>query len=772
MSAFRTTTTALILALTGVLPLPGGVCSIQAAPPDQERPPAPQTPRRVLSPVIPRQPADDVLQPFEPKSPPTEQDKARRESMSWYMAGQLRESRNEFDAARGAYRKAIEADPQVLPPYESLVSIAFTQPSQREEANKYALQAAEHAAGGVALLRGLAGLYVRENQTAQAVELLATALEKTSSLSGVDVLLLHRDSGMFSQLVGDTQAALKHYRTVYETLQSPDSPIAEDELEDVLGDAGSTYESMGKVFLEAKLPDLAVASFEQAAKFQQGRPGVHSFNLATVYKETGEPQKALDELQTYFDAQLQTKGREAYQLLKDLLAETGQSDKLLPRLEELHEGDPRNVALRYFLAEIYQQQDQLDEAEQLLKETIGDGADPRGLVGLASLYRQKGDGKALYDVLRKAYQTVPQPDEDESDLLERMDSDMRAVVEQFRSVQQQIADDKPVMEKLLALGRERKAADNGTFEFLDAYMLGKLAGSAELIEAAKEFYNLAIDMQNDPVPALFRELGFLLTDAERYGEAADVFTAAVTHTSPRLQSPAIQSFFQYLRSHALEMDGQTAAALEAIREARKSQPDNPGLHFQEAWVHYHSHNFEEAIAEFEKIIDTYGGAEDESTQQTVRNSRYSLSAIYVQTGDEVKGEEILQEVYRAHPDDTQVNNDLGYLWADQGRNLKQAREMIEKALKAEPENPAYLDSMGWVLFKLGEYEAALEPLNKAISLPRGEDSTIYDHLGDTYDKLGQRDKAVEAWQKALELEQADSRPDQKIIDRIKSKLGE
>src|SRR5690606_34172812 len=220
---------------------------------------------------------------------------------------------------------------------------------------------------------------------------------------------------------------------------------------------------------------------------------------------------------------------------------------------------------------------------------------------------------------------------------------------------------------------------------------------AELIDAAREFYTLAIDMQNDPVPALFRELGFLLTDAERYGEAAEVFTAAATHTSPRLQSPQIQSYFQYLRSHALEMDGQTAAALEAIREARKSQPDNPGLHFQEAWVHYHSHNFDEAIAEFEKIIETYGPAEDETTQQTVKNARYSLSAIHVQRGDEVKGEEILQEVYRKDPDDTQVNNDLGYLWADQGRNLEQARGMIEKALKAEPENPAYLDSMGWVL---------------------------------------------------------------------------
>src|SRR5690606_29355814 len=96
---------------------------------------------------------------------------ARTAGTAWFMAGQLRESRNEFDAATQAYRKAIEADPLALPPYQSLVSIAFAQPSQREQAKKYALQAAEQAEGGVDLLRGLAALFVRGNETAQAVDL-------------------------------------------------------------------------------------------------------------------------------------------------------------------------------------------------------------------------------------------------------------------------------------------------------------------------------------------------------------------------------------------------------------------------------------------------------------------------------------------------------------------------------------------------------------------------------------------------------------------------
>ena len=86
--------------------------------------------------------------------------------------------------------------------------------------------------------------------------------------------------------------------------------------------------------------------------------------------------------------------------------------------------------------------------------------------------------------VRKTYQVVPQVDEEDSEQLERLDADSRAVVEQFRSVQQEIAEDKPIMEKLLEVGRQKKAADDGTFEFLDAYMLGKLAGHSMFGEAA------------------------------------------------------------------------------------------------------------------------------------------------------------------------------------------------------------------------------------------------------------------------------------------------
>ena len=98
--------------------------------------------------------------------------------------------------------------------------------------------------------------------------------------------------------------------------------------------------------------------------------------------------------------------------------------------------------------------------------------------------------------------------------------------------------------------------------------------------------------------------------------------------------------------------------------------------------------------------------------------------------------------------------------------------MIEIALKAEPENPAYLDSMGWVLYKLGEYkEAAVTYLEKAVAKPTGGDATIWDHLGDCYARLKQMDKAKDAWKKALKDAKADAKPDEKLIKRIEQKLA-
>lgn len=96
-----------------------------------------------------------------------------------------------------------------------------------------------------------------------------------------------------------------------------------------------------------------------------------------------------------------------------------------------------------------------------------------------------------------------------------------------------------------------------------------------------------------------------------------------------------------------------------------------------------------------------------------------------------------------------VLNNYGYSLAERGLQLERALRMALEAVKAEPENSSYLDTLGWIYFKLGRYSDAEIYVGKAIA--KGDASAVvHEHLGDVYFKLGVKEKALEFWNKALE----------------------
>ncbi len=109
-------------------------------------------------------------------------------------------------------------------------------------------------------------------------------------------------------------------------------------------------------------------------------------------------------------------------------------------------------------------------------------------------------------------------------------------------------------------------------------------------------------------------------------------------------------------------------------------------------------------------------------------------------------------------------NYLGYMWADRGENLPRALELIRKAVDLEPSNGAYLDSLGWVYFRLNKLDKAEENLLVASTL-NPDDATVEEHLGDLWEKKGDLEKARESWKRALTLKPD---PDNKL--RLEEKL--
>jgi tetratricopeptide (TPR) repeat protein len=100
------------------------------------------------------------------------------------------------------------------------------------------------------------------------------------------------------------------------------------------------------------------------------------------------------------------------------------------------------------------------------------------------------------------------------------------------------------------------------------------------------------------------------------------------------------------------------------------------------------------------------------------------------------------------PGDAHVQNALGYTLADTGKNLPEARELLTAALAQSPDNAATLDSMGWLLYKEGNYPAALDHLQRASQ--SGADPEIDLHIGEVQWAMGDQKAARATWQAALE----------------------
>lgn len=115
-----------------------------------------------------------------------------------------------------------------------------------------------------------------------------------------------------------------------------------------------------------------------------------------------------------------------------------------------------------------------------------------------------------------------------------------------------------------------------------------------------------------------------------------------------------------------------------------------------------------------------------------------------------------------NPDYHQAMNYLGYLLADRNIRLDYALELISRAVTFQPENSAYLDSYGWVYYRMGQYDKALKYLERAVALD--SDPVMFDHLGDVHSATGDRQEARTFWNKALELDPDNETIKEKLED--------
>jgi len=128
---------------------------------------------------------------------------------------------------------------------------------------------------------------------------------------------------------------------------------------------------------------------------------------------------------------------------------------------------------------------------------------------------------------------------------------------------------------------------------------------------------------------------------------------------------------------------------------------------------------------------------------------FYLGALYSELKNNVISEEELKKAIVLKPDYAEALNFLGYTYVENNKRLKEAEDLIKRALKVDPANGAYIDSLGWLYYKQGRLKQAKETLKKAVSLM--PDAVIFEHLGDVNFKMKDVGNARFNWQESLKL---------------------
>jgi Flp pilus assembly protein TadD len=142
------------------------------------------------------------------------------------------------------------------------------------------------------------------------------------------------------------------------------------------------------------------------------------------------------------------------------------------------------------------------------------------------------------------------------------------------------------------------------------------------------------------------------------------------------------------------------------------------------------------------------------------NDRYhfNLGALYDEGGEKEACVASMKRAIELNPDNAPALNYLGYTYAEQGTRLEEAESLILRALAISPDDGYYVDSLGWVYFRRGEYDRAIEQLERATTLA-GDDPTVAEHLGDAYRQVGRSVEALRVYRDALsrskEVDQAE-----------------
>jgi tetratricopeptide (TPR) repeat protein len=706
----------------------------------------------------------------------SKQEKNRREALELYGIGMWCVAHNRLFEAMEHFENGTKLDPEAAPIAKALIPLYLALNRTQE-----ALDASKNYLSLVADDCEIWHLYARQlkdlGQTKEAIEAMAQAAACPS---------LHNQPHQLAQVwfdLGILQENSSNWAAA-ETALRKATRILTEERKSILSEGqvnaaqleaeiAKSYEWIGKVCRQAKKYRQAVDAYEEAQRIVRlkledpDRALLINRTLAEIHLELGQLTKARAEVEEYLKSQ--PSGAEAYEMEIKILTKLGEKTAIIPALERYTGMDRHNVRLQLLLAGQYVENKQWDNAKAKYLELAKDNPTPEIYRGLFNLYKDQAEIDPILSALDSSLAKAKGKDKAPGD---------PAAASQARAMMAVIGEDGELVRQLIRAAKarldSRQSLDFTTWQFL-----AFLASRSSQLQAAEAFFRACLIQgvspasEGDTYDGLIR----ILWLEHKYQAIADVCRQGLN------ESQAVH-FGLFHRNLALAL-AQLGKIDEALPEADKAinlAADGDRLHMRlvRARVLYLGDRYQTAIAECTTLLKEVDKPEDR------RDIRSVLSGVYSAAHDLPQAEGQLRLILQDFPDDAGGHNDLGYLMADQGKNLAEAEDLIRKALALDREqkhkeakvgpnddkdNAAFVDSLGWVLFRRGKFEEAKQELERALTLPEqgdqgADDPVIWDHLGDVYFRLDDKAKARTLWEKAVKLYEEEKR--RKLDDQYKA----
>lgn len=202
----------------------------------------------------------------------------------------------------------------------------------------------------------------------------------------------------------------------------------------------------------------------------------------------------------------------------------------------------------------------------------------------------------------------------------------------------------------------------------------------------------------------------------------------------------------------LSMRGDRALALDYAQRAVRVAPDSLAPRVVIGQIHQAEERWAEAERAWREVLERHPRFDP---------AAFGLAFCREQLGDLAGAEGAARKVLARDPANADALNFIGYMLADHDTRLEEAERMIARALEQEPDNGAFVDSMGWVYYRLGRLEEARRLLERAAELT-GNDPVVREHLGDVYRDLDLEELAREQYRLSLATDGSNERVRRKL----------